>query len=274
MVMPVRQLGLDDLCVHQVCLSGQCDFVSSLSCLVAAGIKRTALWNPMIETCGERQALSIWNDSGLSADSLCAAELFAGPDALRAMLDRADLFQARTLVLITGGLESARFEGGIDQARTYLPSMLAQAVELARPYNVQLALEPLHPMVCGFRSIVSSLGEALDLLDAIGPADDIGLAIDTYALWWEDQLDQKLRHAGGRILNYHVSDWLPDTSDLRLDRGMPGDGQINLLQWRVSLEQAGYRGPVEIEIFSRDRWWKQTPESMLRLVVERLNVMY
>ena len=274
MVMPVRQLALDDLCVHQVCLSGQCDFVSSLSCLVAAGIKRTALWNPMIETFGERQALSIWNDIGLRADSLCAAELFAGPDALRAMLDRADLFQARTLVLITGGLESARFEGGIDQARTYLPSMLAQAVELARPYNVQLALEPLHPMVCGFRSIVSSLGEALDLLDVIDSADDIGLAIDTYALWWEDQLDQKLRNAGGRILNYHVSDWLPDTSDLRLDRGMPGDGQINLLQWRVSLEQAGYRGPVEIEIFSRDRWWKQTPESMLRLVVERLNVMY
>ena len=274
MVMPVRQLGLDELCVHQVCLSGQCDFVLSLSCLVKAGIKRTALWNPMIETCGERQALSIWNDSGLRADSLCVAELFAGPDALRVMLDRADLFQARTLVLITGGLESARFEGGIDQARTYLPSMLAQAVELARPYNVQLAFEPLHPMVCGFRSIVSSLGEALDLLDAIGHADSIGLAIDTYALWWEDQLDQKLRHAGGRILNYHVSDWLPDTSDLRLDRGMPGDGQINLLEWRVLLEQAGYRGPVEIEIFSRDRWWKQTPESMLRLVIERLNVTY
>ncbi len=274
MVMLVRQLGLDELCVHQVCLSGQCDFVLSLSCLVKAGIKRTALWNPMIETCGERQALSIWNDSGLCADSLCVAELFAGPDALRVMLDRADLFQARTLVLITGGLESARFEGGIDQARTYLPSMLAQAVELARPYNVQLAFEPLHPMVCGFRSIVSSLGEALDLLDAIGPADSIGLAIDTYALWWEDQLEQKLRHAGGRILNYHVSDWLPDTSDLRLDRGMPGDGQINLLEWRVLLEQAGYRGPVEIEIFSRDRWWKQTPESLLRLVIERLNVTY
>ena len=274
MVMPVRQLGLDELCVHQVCLSGQCDFVLSLSCLVKAGIKRTALWNPMIETCGESQALSIWNDSGLRADSLCVAELFAGPDALRVMLDRADLFQARTLVLITGGLDSARFEGGIHQARTYLPSMLAQAVELARAYNVQLAFEPLHPMVCGFRSIVSSLGEALDLLDAIGPADSIGLAIDTYALWWEDQLDQKLRHAGGRILNYHVSDWLPDTSDLRLDRGMPGDGQINLLEWRVLLEQAGYRGPVEIEIFSRDRWWKQTPESMLRLVIERLNVTY
>ena len=274
MVMPVRQLGLDDLCVHQVCVSGQCDFVSSLSCLVAAGIKRTALWNPMIETCGERQALSIWNAIGLRADSLCAAELFAGPEALRRMLDRADLFEARTLVLITGGLEAAGVEGGIDEARTYLPSLLAQADELARPYNVQLAFEPLHPMVCGFRSIVSSLGEALDLLDQLGTAHEIGLAIDTYALWWEDRLDQKLSRAGKLISNYHVADWLADTSDLRLDRGMPGDGQIDLLQWRAQLEQLDYRGGVEIEIFSRDRWWKQAPESMLKEIIERLNFAY
>ena len=228
----------------------------------------------MIETCGEGKALSIWNDSGLIAESLCVAELFAGSDALRAMLDRADLFQARTLVLITGGLETAGFEGGIDQARTYLPELLAQANELARPYNVRLAFEPLHPMVCGHRSIVSSLGETLDLLDQVGPANEIGLAIDTYALWWEDRLDQKLTRAGKRILNYHVSDWLSDTSDLRLDRGMPGDGQINLLRWRAMLEQAGYSGPVEIEIFSRDRWWKRTPESMLHRIREGLNVAY
>ena len=272
--MPVRRLALGDLCVHQVCLSGQCDFGSSLASLAAAGIKRTALWNPMIETYGEVQALSIWNDSGLSADSLCVAELFAGHDMLRRMLDRADLFEARTLVLITGGLEAAGFDGGIDQARTYLPSLLAQADEMARPYNVQLALEPLHPMVCGFRSIVSSLGEALDLLDQLGTAHQVGLAIDTYALWWEDQLDQKLVRAGKRILNYHVSDWLADTSDLRLDRGMPGDGQINLLQWRAQLEQLGYQGAVEIEIFSRDRWWKQAPESMLKQIGKRLNIAY
>ena len=130
MVMPVRQLVIDDLCVHQVCLSGQCDFASSLSHLVVAGIKRTALWNPMIENYGERQALSCWNDSGLRADSLCVAELFAGPDALRRMLDRADLFQARTLVLITGGLDSTRFEGGIDQARTSLVSLWRRRMSL------------------------------------------------------------------------------------------------------------------------------------------------
>ena len=104
MVVPVRQLGLDDLCVHQVCLSGQCDFASSLAHLVAAGMKRTALWDPMIETCGEGQALSIWNDSGLIAESLCVAELFAGFDALRAMLDRADLFQCIGFGVVFGVL--------------------------------------------------------------------------------------------------------------------------------------------------------------------------
>ena len=76
------------------------------------------------------------------------------------------------------------------------------------------------------------------------------------------------------FLNYHVSDWLADTSDLRLDRGMPGDGQINLLQWRAQLEKLDYRGGVEMEIFSRDRWWKQAPESMLKQIIERLNITY
>lgn len=274
MVTPPRQLGTDDLCVHQVCLFGQCDFASSLAALGASGVKRTALWNPMIDTCGETQALSIWNDSGLTAESLCVAELFAGPDALKFMLDRADMFQARTLVLVTGGLGLNNFEGEIDDARKHLLPMLMQAIELARLYNVQLAFEPLHPMVCGFRSIVSSLGEALDLLDQLGRGDEIGLAIDTYALWWEDQLEQKLFRAGDRILNYHVSDWLPDTADLRLDRGMPGDGQINLLKWRAMLEQAGYQGPVEIEIFSKDRWWKRTPDAMLQQIVHRRNTYY
>ena len=129
--------------------------------------------------------------------------------------------------------------------------MLVQAVELARPYNVQLALEPLHPMVCGFRSIVSSLGEALDLLDAIGSADDLGLAIDTYALWWEDQLDQKLRRAGGRILNYHVSDWLPDTSDLRLIEVCPAMVRSICCKWRVSpVSVQATRGRLKLR-FSR-----------------------
>lgn len=275
MVDSVRTLGMDDLCVHQVCLSGQCDFAGALDALQQHGITRTALWMPMIEAYGQEAALRLWNQSGMIAESLCAAPLFAGGPAIEAMLAQADLFGARTLVMITGGFDL--LDGDIDLARANLVPLLIEAAALAKSYKCQLAFEPLHPMVCGSRSIVSSLGEALDVLDAVAERDaahNIGLAIDAYALWWEHDMRAKLRRAGSRIVNYHVSDYLADTNDLRLDRGMPGDGQINLIEWRRMIEKAGYSGPVEVEIFSANRWWKQPPESMLRHITNAMNVHF
>ena len=277
MVAAPRQLQLDDLCVHQVSLSGQCDFAGSLAVLQHAGISRTALWTPMIESCGIAEARRIWNDSDMVAESLCVACLFEGEVALRHRLDLADTFGARTLVLITGGFEdlaATGYSGGIEHARNLLIERLGAAAELATDHRVRLAFEPLHPMVCGFRSVVSSLGEALVILDQLDDGHDIGLAIDAYALWWEHDLQAKLMRAGDRILNYHVSDWLSDTRDLRLDRGMPGDGQIALRDWRRMIEAAGYLGPVEIEIFSRDRWWKTPAKSMTAVILERMNACF
>ena len=277
MVAAPRQLQLDDLCVHQVSLSGQCDFAGSLAVLQHAGISRTALWTPMIESCGIAEARRIWNDSDMVAESLCVACLFEGEVALRNRLDLADMFGARTLVLITGGFEdlaATGYSGGIEHARSLLIDRLGAAAELAANHRVRLAFEPLHPMVCGFRSVVSSLGEALYILDQLDDGHDIGLAIDAYALWWEHDLAAKLMRAGDRILNYHVSDWLSDTRDIRLDRGMPGDGQIALRDWRQMIEAAGYLGPVEVEIFSRDRWWKTPAKSMTAVILERMNACF
>ena len=277
MVAALRKLQLDDLCVHQVSLSGQCDFAGSLAVLQHAGISRTALWTPMIESCGIAEARRIWNDSDMVAESLCVACLFEGEVALRNRLDLADMFGARTLVLITGGFEdlaATGYSGGIEHARSLLIDRLGAAAELAADHRVRLAFEPLHPMVCGFRSVVSSLGEALNILDHLDDGHDIGLAIDAYALWWEHDLQAKLMRAGDRILNYHVSDWLSDTRDLRLDRGMPGDGQIALCDWRRMIEAAGYLGPVEVEIFSRDRWWKTPAKSMTAVILERMNACF
>jgi len=279
MVTAPRRLQTDDLCVHQVSLSGQCDFAASLAVLRAAGIRRTALWMPMIEACGVAEARRIWDDAGMVAESLCVASLFAGEDALRGRLELADMFGARTLVLITGGFEDLAKSGwagspDIERARGMIGDLLATASELSARYKTRLAFEPLHPMVCGFRSVVSSLGEALDILDELDEGHDIGLAIDTYALWWEHDLQAKLRRAGSRILNYHVSDWLADTRDLRLDRGMPGDGQIALLDWRRMVEAAGYHGPVEVEIFSRENWWKEPAETTTSVILERMNAAF
>ena len=273
MVAATRNLGLEDICMHQVCLFGQCDFASTLDVLRKHGIQRTALWNPMIEACGETVAKAIWDASGLVAESLCVAELFAGSDKLKMMLERADKFGARTLVVITGGPQL--IDGtGLERARERVLPLLAAADELARPFNVRLAFEPLHPMVCGNRSVVSSLEEALSLLRRLDATHQIGLAIDSYALWWEHGLAAKLAAADELILNYHVSDWLSDTGDLRFDRGMPGEGQIDLVHLRHKVEEAGYQGPVEIEIFSQNRWWKKPPESMIKAIIAGMNQFY
>lgn len=276
--MTPRVISLDDLCIHQVCLSGTCDFASSVGVLADAQIKRTAIWNPMVEAAGEAEALSIWKDSGLVADSLCAAELGAGSDHLRAMLDRADSFDARTVVMITGGFGPNAAAGcdwqTIDDARAELVDRLAEADALARPYNTRIAFEPLHPMVCGLRSCVSSLGEALDVLGRLDETHQIGLAVDAYALWSEQNIADRLMQAGPLIRNFHISDWLPDTRDLRLDRGMPGDGLIDLRGWRRMVEASGYRGPVEVEIFSAHHWWQTAPDVMVQTIIDRMNNTY
>ncbi len=118
------------------------------------------------------------------------------------------------------------------------------------------------------------MAEALSLLHQLDAAHQLGLAIDSYALWWEHDLATKIVAAGKLILNYHVSDWLEDTRHIRLDRGMPGEGQIDLLQWRQMVEQAGYNGPVELEIFSDQGWWKRPPKEMLKAIIDGMNRYY
>ena len=78
-----------------------------------------------------------------------------------------------------------------------------------------------------------------------------------------------MARAGRRICSFHVSDWLADTRDLRLDRGMPGDGVIDLPAFRRGVEAAGYDGYVEFEIFSERNWWRRDPDEVIRVVKER-----
>jgi sugar phosphate isomerase/epimerase len=149
--------------------------------------------------------------------------------------------------------------------------MLAKLLPIAQSNNITIALEPLHPMVCGLRSVISSLREANDILDQLNSADNIGIALDSYAVWWEPDLMAQISRAGNRILNYHVADWLAETRDVRLDRGMPGDGIIALPALRDAVEATGFNGPVEIEIFSARHWWQADPQHVVETILARAN---
>lgn len=236
----------------------------------------TAVWREKLDAIGVRDAVTILADNGVAVESLCAGGFLTEPgdaanqeaiDANRRLIDTAAEVGARTLVTITGGLPDGSRD--LESARATARERLASLVPFAREAGVQLVLEPLHPIVCGYRSVITSLAEANDWLDEIDADETLGIALDSYAVWWEPDLEQQIARAGRRILNLHVSDWLRDTTDVRLDRGMPGDGCIDNRSIRRWVRSAGHIGPAEFEIFSERNWWKRDPDEVVQTIKAR-----
>ena len=259
----------------------QCDFAQSLEAFARNGIFKTAVWREKLDAFGTEPGAKLLRDSGVEAVSLCAGGFLTArdPAAFQALLDdnrrwieQAAAIGAESLVVITGGLDDG--DRDLTGARQRALEGFARLIPEARAAGIRLALEPLHPMVCGFRSVLSSLRETNDWLDQLetddaAAAEVMGIAFDSYALWWEDDLEAEIQRARRRIIDFHVSDWLPDTCDLRLDRGMPGDGRIDNALIRSWIEAQGYDGPVEVEIFSERNWWQREPDEVLRVIKER-----
>ena len=145
---------------------------------------------------------------------------------------------------------------------------MAEAAPYAAARGVRLALEPLNPVYGGNRSCLTTTRDALDICDAIA-APNLGVAIDVYHVWWDTDLPRQLARAGKRIFGYHLCDWLADTQDVLLDRGMMGDGVADLPALRTAVEAAGYTGLCEVEIFSAANWWKRDPAEVLDVMVQR-----
>jgi sugar phosphate isomerase/epimerase len=124
-------------------------------------------------------------------------------------------------------------------------------------------------MICAARSVISTTELANDWCDALDAEDIVGIALDTYAVWWDPHVDAQIARAGKRICMFHISDWLVDTQDVRLDRGMMGDGVIDIAGLRRKVEAAGYNGPIEVEIFSKRNWWRRPADEVLQTVKQR-----
>ena len=276
-IIEMRTLTLEDLCIHQVCLWKQCGFVKSLECLARQGITKTAVWRPMLEEVGIRKAITALQDTGVSAISLCALVLYDPENPLDRQTQREQHLKCleegaelgvRSVVTITGGLNSAY--KNIAAAREAAVQELSLLIPTARELGLLIALEPLHPMVCGMRSVISTLDEACEILDTLDSDDVLRLALDSYAVWWDAHLQSQILRAGNRISNFHVSDWLPETRDVRLDRGMPGDGLIDNALIRSWVEATGFQDPVEVEIFSDRDWWIKPPDTVVEAICKRL----
>jgi sugar phosphate isomerase/epimerase len=236
------------------------------------GIGAIAPWRDQLQALGVLEAASRIRDHGLRVSSLCRGGFFTADDALnlddnRRAVDEAAAIGAECLVLVVGGLVEGTRD--LTDARRRVADGIAALGDHARARAVRLAIEPLHPMYAADRGCINTLRQALDLCERLGP--DVGVAVDSYHVWWDPELEVQIARAGAadRILAYHVCDWLVPTEDLRSDRGMPGDGVIELRRLRGMVEAAGYDGCCEIEIFSEKNWWRRDPDEVLRVCVER-----
>ena len=243
------------------------------------GIRGISPWRDKLDELGAAEAARRILAAGLTVTGLCRGGMFpartqagrkaAIRDNLKAIEDAATI-GAKCLVLVVGGLPAKSRD--LAGAREQVMEGIAAILPHARQCGVPLAIEPLHPMYAADRACVNTLAQALDLCDALNPkrSGALGVAVDVYHVWWDPELQAQIKRAGRkRILAYHICDWLVPTTDLLLDRGMMGDGVIDLKRIRSWVEGAGYRGFHEVEIFSRANWWRRDPDEVLRIIKKR-----
>ena len=230
-------------------------------------------WRDKLHEMGVEAAARAIRDAGLKVSGLCRGGWFTAEGALtqavlddnRRAVDEAAALGAACLVMVVGGLAPGSRD--LAAARAMVDEGLARTLDHARNVGMPVAIEPLHPMYAADRACVNTLSQALDLCDRLGPG--IGVAADVYHLWWDPELQAALDRCGReRLLAYHICDWLVPTTDLLNDRGMMGDGVIDLRGIRRKVEAVGFAGLNEVEIFSQ-RWWAEDPDHVMRTIAQR-----
>lgn len=228
---------------------------------VAGGIGSIGVWREPLAVLGVEAGAKAIADAGLRVSSLCRGGFLtaegdeAGAQAIAdntAAIDEAAALGADCLVLVVGGLPKGSRD--LPAARRRVADRLAQLVPVAHDRGVRLALEPMHPIFTADRGVLATLGEALDLAEPYDP-QDVGVVVDTFHVWWDPDVERQIARAAGRIASFQVCDWItPLPPDALLSRGMMGDGHIDFHRLRRLVDDAGYTGDIEVEIFNAEVW--------------------
>ncbi len=256
-----------------------------LDACAARDIPAVAPWRDQVAAAGLQATAERIQAHGLELSGYCRGGMFTYTDAAgrskvrddnTRALDEACTLNAPCLVLVVGGLPGALagnashkdIAGAREQVNEGIATLLADARERRMP----LAIEPLHPMYAADRACINTLEQALDVCDALDPdrSGALGVAVDLYHVWWDPKLLAMIERAGReRLLAFHVCDWLTPTADLLEDRGMMGDGVIDIPRIRAAVEAQGFTGYSEVEIFSARNWWQRDGGEVLDTCIER-----
>lgn len=252
------------------------------------GIRAIDPWRDQVAAIGLDRAVRAVKDAQLELSGYCRGGMFPADPAHRSQarddnrraVDEATALGASCLVLVVGGLPQYSRPGSAPSrdiwgAQAQVEDGIAELLAYARTAKLPLAIEPLHPMFAADRACVNTTRQALDLCDRLDPARTgaLGVAIDVYHVWWDFELMPQIERAGhDRLLAFHVCDWLVPTTDMLNDRGMMGDGVIDIPRIRAAVEAQKFAGYVEVEIFS-NRWWAMPVDDVIATCVARMKTV-
>ena len=273
------------LSINTATLRGAGKLDAIIEACVRHGVRAISPWRDQVAAIGLERTIELVRAHGLELSGYCRGGMFpaieatgrqAALDDNRRAIDEAKTLNAACLVLVVGGLPGALagtpHSKDIAAARREVHDGIAATLDYAREVGMPLAIEPLHPMYAADRACVNTMEQALDLCDALDPGRTgvLGIAVDVYHVWWDPKLEAQIARAGqGRLLAFHVCDWLVKTRDLLEDRGMMGDGVIEIAKIRGWIEAAGFAGYSEVEIFSSRDWWQRPADEVLASCIAR-----
>jgi sugar phosphate isomerase/epimerase len=271
-------MNAEGLSINLATVREQWNLGEAVEACAKLGIKAIDPWRDQVAKFGLENSAKVIKDNGMQVTGYCRGGMFTANDAKtrasaiddnKRAIDEAQALGAECLVLVVGGVPQGSTD--IAGARIQVAEGIDAILDHARAATMPLAIEPLHPMYAADRACVNTLKQALDIAIQLGT--DVGVAIDTYHVWWDPELKEQIARAGRekRIFAHHICDWLVPTKDMLLDRGMMGDGVIDFKGFRKMIEAAGFHGPQEVEIFSAADWWKRPGEQVLKTCIERYN---
>ena len=258
------------LCVHTITTKGW-ELEEAVERYAEAGVSGITVWRQWLEGRNPAGVGQRIRAAGLEVVSLCRGGFYpaleeksreeAVEDNKRAIEDAAAL-GSPLVVLVCGAVPGQ----SLVESRKQITDGIAATIPLAESLGVKLAIEPLHPMYADDRSAINSLATANDVCDQLNHPL-VGIAFDVYHLWWDPDLEEQTQRTAeaNRLFAYHVCDWMTPTTDLLNDRGLMGEGCIDLRGIRALVEKNGFGGMIEVEVFS-NRWWEKPPAEFLEAI--------
>ena len=262
---------LSRLCIHTI-TTKPWDIHTAIQKYSQAGVGGISVWRDTLEEKNIPSVAQEIKDANLQAVALVRGGFYTSQnksdrqnaiDENKKIIDECAAIGAPMVVLVCGATPGQSVAEDLKQ----IEEGISATMDHAKQANVTLAIEPLHPMYADIRSSVSTMKAANDLCEAIG-GNNVGVAVDAFHVWWDPEFQSELARCGknGHLSGYHICDWKLNMKDMLNDRGLMGEGVIDLKTMSRQVDEAGFTGFYEVEVFSH-HWWAQDQDEYLKQII-------